>query len=354
MQIKDPTNIITTGMGLIGGAILGNRQRKQQIQDQKNFMELQAKLNKEQAGYSHELAKNMWNFTSYPNQVKKLKQANLSPGIMYGSGGAGGTTAGAGAAGSVGLAEANGTQAEQTAQGMGLQLAGIASQIRLNESQADKNEAEAKKIAGVDTEAVKIGTELQKRITNLQDTIENVMKSQEQLNAATYFKIQAEERRMWEQLRSDIVKADIDEKTKNEQINAVGLANWNSILDGVEKISRTKLNDQQIKKLKNDMAVAWANVAIGEKSVSNQADEITNNLLLGLKDLDRKDKELLKDWIYEGVHAGKEISGEVLNWISRGVGKNVTEVIGRIEEMFDENGNQTGTRTVQQTRNTTR
>ena len=40
-------------------------------------------------------------------------------------------------------------------QGLGLQLASLASQVDLNKSQAEKNKAEANKIAGVDTEAQK-------------------------------------------------------------------------------------------------------------------------------------------------------------------------------------------------------
>ena len=101
------------------------------------------------------------------------------------------------------------------------------------------------------------------------------------------------------------------------------------------------------------MAVAWANVAIGEKSVSNQADAIANKLLVDLRDLDRKDQELIKDWIYEGVHAGKEISGEVLNWMTRGAGKNVKDVAGKIEEWFDEEGNIKQTKTTHSERTIT-
>ena len=40
-------------------------------------------------------------------------------------------------------------------QGLGLQLASIASQVELNKSEADKNKAEADKIAGVDTDVQK-------------------------------------------------------------------------------------------------------------------------------------------------------------------------------------------------------
>ena len=56
----------------------------------------------------------------------------------------------------------------------------------------------------------------------------------------------------------------------------------------------------------------------GEKSVSNEADRVANDLMIGMKGLDIKERELLKDWIYEGIHAGKEISGEILNWVMRG------------------------------------
>ena len=66
----------------------------------------------------------------------------------------------------------------------------------------------------------------------------------------------------------------------------------------------------------------------------------------------RLDKELLKDWIYEGVHAGKEISGEVLNWMTRGAGKNVQEVAGKIEEWFNSEGEVTMTKTTQMDKKT--
>ena len=72
-------------------------------------------------------------------------------------------------------------------------------------------------------------------------------------------------------------------------------------------------------------------------------------LMIGMRDLDRKEQELLKDWIYEGVHAGKEISGEIMNWLSSGIGKNVTTVAGRIEKMFNGKGQQIGSKSIQET-----
>ena len=84
--------IIGAGIGL-AGSLLG---RKQQNEDQREMMELQAKLNQQQALYNQGLAKDMWNYTSYPNQVKKMKDAGLNPALLYGMGGQGGSTAGAG------------------------------------------------------------------------------------------------------------------------------------------------------------------------------------------------------------------------------------------------------------------
>ena len=84
------------------------------------------------------------------------------------------------------------------------------------------------------------------------------------------------------------------------------------------------------------------------KAIRN-SDKIVNDLFVNLKDLDRKEQELLKDWIYEGVHAGKEISGEIMNWLSRGIGKNITTVAGRIEKMFNGKGQQIGSKSIQET-----
>ena len=127
------------------------------------------------------------------------------------------------------------------------------------------------------------------------------------------------------------------------------MENFNLMQTGIESITRQKLNIEQINYLKGQIAIGWANVAIGEKSVSNESDRIANELMMGMKDLDRKDRELIKDWIYEGIHAGKEISGEILNWVMRGAPKTITEITERLEEMFDAEGQEIGSKSIQQT-----
>ena len=198
-----------------------------------------------------------------------------------------------------------------------------------------------------EAEMLESQSEFNKRITKLQDSIEKLNKVQEQKTAAEYFYTQALEKKVWEEVREQIVKSDVAEETKEAMIERAGLENFNLMQAGIESITRQKLNSEQINYLRGQLAIGWANVAIGEKSVSNEADRITNDLMMGMKDLDRKDRELIKDWIYEGIHAGKEISGEILNWVMRGTPKTMARI--QAQGMFDAKGNETGSKMVKQT-----
>ena len=111
---------LTGGVGsLVSGAIGGlgsllgiGRQKEKKAREaeerehqrQLEYMGLQAQYNKEQAKYSTELSKEMWDYTNYENQVKHLKEAGLNPALIYGNGGGGGgSAAGSGSAAGVGL-----------------------------------------------------------------------------------------------------------------------------------------------------------------------------------------------------------------------------------------------------------
>ena len=153
--------------GAIGGlgSLLGIGKRKEkkarEIEEREHkrqleYMGLQAQYNKEQARYSTDLSKEMWDYTNYENQVKHLKNAGLNPALLYGSGsGGGGSAAGGGTAAGVGLPSSTGV-------GMGLQAKQIDLQQRLQEAEITKTLAEAAKISGVDTEESKSRTALNK------------------------------------------------------------------------------------------------------------------------------------------------------------------------------------------------
>ena len=48
---------------------------------------------------SHLYNQEMWDYTNYENQVKRLEAAGLNPALLYGQGGGGGATAAGGAVG---------------------------------------------------------------------------------------------------------------------------------------------------------------------------------------------------------------------------------------------------------------
>ena len=39
-------------------------------------------------------------------------------------------------------------------------------------------------------------------------------------------------------------------------------------------------------------------------NATTAADKVANDLMIGMRGLDIKEQQLLKDWIYQGIHAG--------------------------------------------------
>ena len=163
---------LTGGVGgIVSGAIgglgslmgIGRRKEKKareaeerEHQRQLEYMGLQAKYNKEQAKYSTELSKEMWDYTNFENQVQHLKEAGLNPALLYGQGGGGGNAAGGGSAAGVGLPSSTGV-------GMGIQWEQMEAQKELAKAEAAKTNAEAAKLMTTDTENVESDTEKNKQ-----------------------------------------------------------------------------------------------------------------------------------------------------------------------------------------------
>lgn len=175
---------LTGGVGgLVSGAIgglgslmgIGRRKEKKareaeerEHKRQLEYMGLQAQYNKEQAKYSTELSKEMWDYTNYENQVKHLKEAGLNPALLYGQGGGGGSAAGGGNAAGVGMPSSTGV-------GMGIQWEQMEAQKELAKAEAAKTNAEAAKLMTTDTENVKSETEKNKQeIKESEKRIENL------------------------------------------------------------------------------------------------------------------------------------------------------------------------------------
>ena len=90
----------------------------------------------------------------------------------------------------------------------------------------------------------------------------------------------------------------------NDSVQKVAYETQGALLNNIETLSRINLNEAEIKSLTENISIAWYNAGTGRMNATTAADKVANELFTQLKDLDRKEKELLKDWIYQGVHAG--------------------------------------------------
>ena len=75
------------GLGaIIGGAgqVIGAAASNNQSKENDYLLGKQAHINREQALYNHNLAKDMWNYTSFEDQKRNLQNAGLNPALLYG------------------------------------------------------------------------------------------------------------------------------------------------------------------------------------------------------------------------------------------------------------------------------
>jgi hypothetical protein len=152
---------IGTAVGAIGGGLLGlfsgskdksKETMEQQFQNEKEMMGLQHGYNEQMAQANQERAKDIWNYTNYENQVKHMKQAGLSVGLMYGNGGGMNASTSGGQGSGVTNAGTNAVAMGIQQRATDAQIKQLESQTRVNDALATKTMAEAKKTATVDTE----------------------------------------------------------------------------------------------------------------------------------------------------------------------------------------------------------
>ena len=317
-------SLISGAIGMIGGAISDRRNYKNQLK----LMEQQQQYNKElgeiNQGYAKEMAainqqyalqagkqshlynQEMWDYTNYENQVKHLEAAGLNPALLYGQGGGGGATAAGGAVGNgqgtPGQAPSGGSPQAVKSQliegaGMGMQLGLMEAQKKAIEAKAAKDAADAEKTAGVDTQLAKSLIELNKTQGDL-----NNMTIEEVAAKARLWGDKSTE--SWQLARKLAAEADFAERTLDDSVKKVSYETQGSLISNIEALSRINLNEAEIKSRNENIAIAWYNAGTNRMNATTAADKVANELFISLKDLDRKEKELIKDWIYQGVHAG--------------------------------------------------
>lgn len=317
-------SLISGAIGMVGGAISDRRNYKNQLK----LMERQQQYNKElgeiNQGYAKEMAainqqyalqagkqshlynQEMWDYTNYENQVKHLEAAGLNPALLYGQGGGGGASTAGGAVGNgqgtAGQAPSGGSPQAIRSQiiegaGMGVQLGLMEAQKEALKAKAAKDNADAEKTAGADTELTKSLTELNK----IEMDVKNMSIEEIAAKAKYWGDLSTES---WQRARVLAKEADFREATFEDSVKKVAYETQGSLIKNLETLSNIELNNAKIQSLNENIAIAWYNAATGRMNATTAADKVANDLMIGMKGLDIKEQQLLKDWIYQGVHAG--------------------------------------------------
>lgn len=326
------------GAGL--NAAMSSGAANEQWGNQLRLMDIQNRYNEQMAKNNQQRNKDLWDYTNYENQKQHIKNAGLNPALMYGMGGGGGVSA-SGAQGQ-GVTQPTDRSVEMglKQQGLGLQLASIASQVDLNKSQAEKNKAEADKIAGVDTDAQKA------TIDNLiaQTSNEKVKKglilgqirvadAEEELkrNMADWTKDKADETRwnikslqkgidkLVEEINGMKLDNELKERTIDNKVKESALTLQNLMAEILLKGSQRKVNEEQAKAIPAQILQGWEKLVKEGKALINQKEQIEaymqdviNRYELGKKGLDIEEQKLIKDVILGMLEIASKGAGAAL------------------------------------------
>ena len=204
------------------------------------------------------------------------------------------------------------------AQEIGLQMANVASQIKLNESQANKNNAEAEKTAGIDTQVQ------QATMDNIIAQTSNEKIKKGLIYADTRFKDAMEEftrgkvdevgwnvKNLMKSLEiadRNIQATDLDNELKSRTMESnVKQAEEtlkNTMADTLVKFSQGKLNKVQAEAIAEQVKQGWSSIGVqmaekeqGWQQLEQNAEKIMNELKLGEKGLDIQQQNVIKDYV---------------------------------------------------------
>lgn len=326
------------GAGL--NAAMSSGAANEQWGNQLRLMDIQNRYNEQMAKNNQQRNKDLWDYTSYENQKQHIKNAGLNPALMYGMGVGGGISAN-GAQGQ-GVTQPTDRSVEMglKQQGLGLQLASIASQVDLNKSQAEKNKVEADKIAGVDTDMQKA------TIDNLiaQTSNEKVKKglilgqirvadAEEELkrNMTDWTKDKADETRwnikslqkgidkLAEEINGMKLDNELKERTIDNKVKESALTLQNLMAEILLKGSQRKVNEEQAKAIPAQILQGWEELTKKGKELINQreqieayAQDVINRYELGKKGLDIEEQKLVKDVILGMLEIASKGAGAAL------------------------------------------
>lgn len=326
------------GAGL--NAAINSGLSDEQWGNQLRLMEIQNRYNEQMAKNNQQRNKDLWDYTNYENQKQHIKNAGLNPALIYGMGGGGGVSASGAQGQGVTQPTDRSVEMKLEQQGLGLQLASIASQVALNKSQAEKNKVEANKIAGVDTDVQKA------TIDNLiaQTSNEKVKKglilgqirvadAEEELkrNMANWTKDKADETRwnikslqkgidkLAEEINGMKLDNELKERTIDNKVKESSLTLQNLMSEILLKGSQRKVNEEQAKAIPAQILQGWEELTKKGKALIIQREQmeayvqdVFNRYDLGKKGLDIEEQKLIKDVVLGMLEIASKGAGAAL------------------------------------------
>jgi hypothetical protein len=173
----------------------------------------------------HDLQMDMWKKTNYPAQVKMLEQAGLNPALLYGMGGAGGSTTGS---------QGGGSAAGGSAPGQGsidLPMAMMGAQIENIKADTEKKKHEGR-LAGLNADE--------------QDIVLSYADSNEQYKNAKLFEELNEAKEKAKSAKEDRISKEILNNLKKEGLLDNGASiNWFSSRIGLD-VSKPNFMDKKV------------------------------------------------------------------------------------------------------------
>lgn len=270
--------------GGIFGHIFGGMNDDRQYKQQERLQELQMAGQRAMTDYEWQKQMEMWKATNYPAQLQMMKQAGLSPGLIYGKGGGGGTTTGNASGHVQGATAPTGGGEIMHMISMGLmdaQRKNIEADTKLKETQAGKT-------AGVDTR------EAETRILDLTQGINN-KKAEEGLK-----KVET----MLKNIELDVQGATAEER-KDQII-------WNSLraLEELDQVARQTYIQKATMNSIIDKARAEATGAVLRNILTEaQTDETKQKIEKTIQEIN-----LIKDQLYKTNPVQRQaISNQIAN-----------------------------------------
>ncbi len=285
--------------------------QNQQNYNTQQFMAMQHSNQRNLNEQMQKIQQENWDYTNYENQVKHLKNAGLNVGLLYGQGGAGGSTMGGASGGSAAMGSAAQNNTPQVMAQM-LQAMMMKSEIAKNESEANRNNADADKKRGVDTANTQADTQV-KEMTTKNMELQNNLQSRSMEDVLDTIKYNRDT--AVANSSKAITEANVSASTKQAQIDKINAEAINEAFKLTLMKADVNLKDEQARAITQELAQEWERLSIevdkvGTMKMKNAIDEFTAkiNAKLGQGNLQMRQ-----------IEAGLNGMGKLLN---RGVNVN--------------------------------